>query len=524
MKPTAHVNGPAGMRSQLTKFAPGYAASFRPSVYWKKTGSGDARGAALWDPVKTPVSNALKSCLEFMHDARERLAGDPLYRDDFSDMIEALDRYWIDKRSSLLEECDGVTGEDALWLALSHLFHVDKKESKALKNTTDKVTAVANSVCQPYTTTEEYTTAVLKSELKFRIATFHAGKEIFIDIQKPPPPPPPDVRKLQLKLPEPDVYKSPAEETAPRPQVKEPRLVTPLGVLVGTLSSGELLAYCSAYAVQFNGVDQELVSLATRLYFAVLLNRYVLQLGRLEAVMPDAVLQGVTDLHAYLLLSCQSSADHMSSLFRDYLTELYLPACCFSRHCTIAGKVASAGQKLTSKFMTTVKELMPCQYSLDGLIDFISNSSERPPREILAQNNTQLLDDFTLFYFAFMFEAQTNVPFTNYLIVTEHLYDSLKRLAVNVAMSIPHTLLRPVMIIYGQGVLVKDGESLFRCRSKREACVLWSYLVMTRHGGKTEEGKSISKGLLFINKQIKKERAAASASAASASASSSSVS
>jgi hypothetical protein len=506
-KEQKHVNARAAMIASTSSRA---AQPFQPSKLWTAP-STQLRGSKKWQ-YSTPVSEAIKQGLHLMMLVRETLSSNPLYRDNFTETTDAIDRYWLDRRPELLDEVDGTTAEDVLWLAISHLFHVDKRESPVVAKIYGDTDKLAEKICEPYTSAREYAFAVLKSELKYRLATFHSGKQIFVSIQKPPPPPPPDQRKLLVKGAEAKSSSS-SSSFSTSPEVREPRLVTPLGTHLGSATDVELLFACSAYAVQSPELDAEFVSLASRLYFAAMLHRLLLEIVPVQSQLPDEVLEAVADLKLYLAVSCQSSVEHMGTLFREYLTELYLPACCFTRSRTISGKEASTNLQTVSKFMTTVKELMPSQYSLDGLISHISVCSDMPPKEIMKDEKSQLYDDFVLFFFAFMFEAQTGLSFREYLVVTEYVYSRLQRIGSRLYSEIPLRFRRPVIIVYGPSVFVKDESTMYRCRTKCEACCLWAYLTVSRYDGKLENDKVVTKACAFILRQINRRKRSHSSNA-----------
>jgi hypothetical protein len=373
------INGPGAMRKYIDSTRQGKTRSTLVSSAWKSGHAPAAEGAA-WNPLKLMPSEALLRASVIMEQVRLELRTDPLKRYDFGSVIASIDRYWLDMAPALLEESNGVTSGDVLWLALTHLFCVDRNETKTVMKIHSLVLQKANSIVPPYKSVEQYALAVLKSELRYRVSTFHSGKEIYREIQKIPPPAPPDPKKLMVRLHAsesgveilrmpPSSSSSSSSSSASESPAKEKQTImdardlTPLGVdVVSKFSNTELLAACSASVLQFKTEDVELVSLSSRLYFATMITRMIRQLAPLKSI-PDQALASEPILCRLIALECKVTVDHIGTDFREFLVELYVPACCYSRCVTTRGS-AAAKQKTVAKLQCTQKELYPTEYAV----------------------------------------------------------------------------------------------------------------------------------------------------------------
>lgn len=484
---TYHLNGAAAMRNALEQHLTGASRSFLPSSIWKSSFP-SVEESIKWNSRELSVSGALARCQQLILKVQGSMKTDPTRRFNLGAVIDAIDRYWLDRLPELLEENEGVTASDFLWLALSYLFHVDKQESTSIFEAAKALSAEHIKLEEPYSSVDAYVLAVVKSEVKYRLATYHSGRELYKEIQKHPPPPPIEKQKL-LTLSKEEVETLEAKRRQ-QPDVADPRDSTCLGrEVVVKMSDGELLAACSNLVVLSAKEDDQLLSLGSRLYFCTALKRLLLQLAPMETSLPKGVLDLEKGLMDRIQMGCQVSVDQMSTLFRAFLTELHVPAGCFSRFLTL--RPFENKQKISSKFSTTMQELLPARHCLGRLIDIISERSEAPALGILKNCESQLHDDFVLFYFGFMFEGYMSRPFTEYLVLTERLYERLERVSSEVAFSIPRRNYRPLIILYGSMVLIKNGNTLRRCRSKKEACLLWIHIVMNEYNGRLEDGKSI---------------------------------
>lgn len=506
-------NGPGAMRKFIDSSRHGKTPMTLISTSWK-SGHAPVAESSAWSPLKLLPSDALLRATFIMEQVRLELAADSLKRFEFGPVIAAIDRYWLDLAPALLEESNGITSGDVLWLALSHLFCIDRNENKTIVKCHSQVLKKANALVQPYTSVEQYALAVLKSELRYRLSTFHSGKGLYIEIQKEPPPPPPDLKKLMLQIRAsetgvdvlaPSSSSSSASAQQKPVAVEEPRLVTPLGKeVVGLFSNSELLAACSASVLQFNTEDSELVSLASRLYFATMITRLLQQLAP-RTNIPDEVLVAEPALCKIIGVECEVTVDHVGASFRNFLLEMYVPACCYSRCITMRGPVY-AKQKTAAKLQCTQKELYPTDHSLNNLLNKIGDWADMPPAEILKDPTSPLYDDFLMFYFGFVFEARCGVSFSDYLVVTEHAYSRMHRITGNTISRHPLVFYRPLIILYGDAVFVKNHREMYQCRTKREACALWAHLVMTKHEGKLENGKCVKEFCSFAVTEQEEER------------------
>jgi hypothetical protein len=111
-----------------------------------------------------------------------------------------------------------------------------------------------------------------------------------------------------------------------------------------------------------------------------------------------------------------------------------------------------------------------------------------------------------LFYFGFLFASRTGLSFRRYLVIADDAYSSLNRISCDTASRCPLVFYRPLVVVYGGSVFVKNHGELYQCRTKREACSLWAYLVLTKYAGKLEDGKCVKEFCSFASIESEEER------------------
>jgi hypothetical protein len=420
------------------------------------------------------------------------------HRADYSRVIHSLENWWMDHIDLCVEAQQNFGLSDFIWLVLAHLHchdiaHLDSTEMKEARMVLAAVVPDEYKGPLPAAwTAETFAEVVLLSELKCRVMTFHwtFSTNWHSELQVPNAPPPQDPRTLAKLIP----------GTLPKPfptteHVVDPRASTTLGQKLQLLTNECLLLMGALVVVSSKPrACHEIVNLCTRLHRGISLFKWsYLQFERFSTVAPESDLEVMrSKFHAWLVEQCTCGGeDALEAPFVKLLEMSLLPVGSFEYYARLKGP--NSADRLRIKLKTNADLLLPASYCTDNMETRIAAIGRTRPSKLLDDNKMDMYDLIAMAAFAFAFESTFKIDFmAKYTRMTEDVGDGLLEIPKSKTFGPIARELLPLIVAYCRRIMIRFEAKWMLCTSRRDALIVWCWLVMTQRAGKLETGVNIA--------------------------------